>query len=95
MTTSSLKKYNFSILGEAYTLVSDDPSEDVLQSAQAVDLLLRDISSKYPLVEGKRIAVLAALQLVHRVQVLENSLQSYHRKHSDIIDCLEQKLALL
>jgi cell division protein ZapA (FtsZ GTPase activity inhibitor) len=61
------KSYKVSILGEQYSLVSDEPEGHVMQSALMVDSLLREIAEKSGSADTKKVAVLAALQLASRL----------------------------
>lgn len=78
------KNYKVTIFGEQYPLVSDEPANQVLQSAAFVDALMNELASKLKNAEPKKIAVLAALQLANQVIALQQS----HQKNADVMQQL-------
>jgi cell division protein ZapA (FtsZ GTPase activity inhibitor) len=61
------KSYKVSILGDQYSLVSDEPEGHIMQSALMVDSLLREIAEKSGSADTKKVAILAAIQLASRL----------------------------
>jgi cell division protein ZapA (FtsZ GTPase activity inhibitor) len=57
------KNCKVSIFGDVYSLVSDENQEHLMQVASQVDAMMKEIASKLPNAEVKKIAVLAALRL--------------------------------
>lgn len=87
-----IKKYKVSLFGETYTIVSDEPEERIVQCVQHVDGLMRSITESMNITDGKKSAVLAALQLASKLHDLE---QRYHQKqheHEKLIDLIDREL---
>jgi cell division protein ZapA (FtsZ GTPase activity inhibitor) len=67
-----------SIGAEIYSLVTDHTTEEISQSSRLLDDIMRSIREKSPLLDEKRVVVLAALtvatQLVKTVDSLEQIL---------------------
>jgi cell division protein ZapA len=82
------KNYKVTIFGEQYSLVSDEPANQVIQSAAFVDALMNELASKLKNAEPKKIAVLAALQLANQVIELEQS----HQKNATVMQELVQRI---
>ncbi len=66
--STQAKKYKVTIFGESYTLVSDEPEQHVVESAQNVDTLISVISRDSGIVDVKKLAVLVALQLASELK---------------------------
>ena len=89
------KQHEVSILGDRYTIMSDESAESVSMLTQKVDALMKDIASKTGLKDVRRIAVLAAIKLMHQVQELETSVQQKDREESQLINYINQQLSSL
>lgn len=90
------KKYKLSIFGEQYSFVGDEHDERVNAAARLLDMLMRDIAEKTNIIDAKRIAVLAALQLAGSLQDMEQQVDRFQETHANIlsrIDRLERDLA--
>ncbi len=57
------KRYTVRILGDDYTIVSDETDNHVMASAKQVDELMADIIGKVPSASTQKVAVLAALRI--------------------------------
>jgi cell division protein ZapA (FtsZ GTPase activity inhibitor) len=86
---NALKKYKVSLLGEPYMLVSDEPEEHLLLSAQRVDDLMKHIAERSGISDLKRIAVLASLQLANQIQHLEMLLEQHEQKELNLLTLID------
>lgn len=75
-----VKKYTVSILGENYSLLSDEASDTVLRAAHVVDSCMQEILAKSPSLDKAKVAVLTALRLALENEKHADSLDTY--KHS-------------
>ena len=87
--------YQVFILGNQYTLISDEGAEKVEELSNKVDLLMQEIAEKTECKDVRRIAVLAALKLMHRLQELETNLQKKDHEESQLINYINQQLSSL
>jgi len=70
----SAQKIKVTILGESYSLVSDESEELVKSSASLVDTMMQDLTRKLgTAVEARKIAVLVALQLANKQLATEQA----------------------
>lgn len=56
-----VKKYNVSVFNQTYSLVSDEEESVIVDAANRVDSLMKEISSRG--IDSKKAAVLAALKI--------------------------------
>jgi cell division protein ZapA (FtsZ GTPase activity inhibitor) len=82
------QEYKVSIFGDQYVLKSDEPSDQIKQAADTVDSLMKEIAGTARL-ETKQVAVLAALQLAHRILTLERLQRESQDK---IVASIDQEL---
>ena len=61
------KRYTVSILGESYTLLSDESNAHITQAANTIDKMLREILEKTTIDDPKRAAVLAAFRVTSKM----------------------------
>lgn len=88
----SVKKYQISIGGRAYSIVSDESEEDILASASLVDSLLHEMTGGNAAHNGsERAAVLVSLRLACQVKMLENYIQEYDTRQKQLIDIIDQE----
>lgn len=85
------KKFKVSIFGDQYSLVSDQPQEHVMRVAATVDSLMNDIAQATKMSDGKKIAVLAALQVADRVATLELDAQVEKKRQEALAALIEQE----
>jgi cell division protein ZapA (FtsZ GTPase activity inhibitor) len=64
-----------SIFGDQYCLASDEDEQAIVDAAARVDALMRTQSRARPDLNGRRLAVLAALQLAHLVDERDKRLE--------------------
>ncbi len=86
------KKYNVTILGEIYSLVSNESEDHVRQSAELVNTLMKDVSKKSTSLDVKKIAVLAALCMASNVKHLEAELAEIKSKQEELTGSIDHAL---
>lgn len=84
------------IFGDHYSVVSDESQSQLAHAASKVDSLMNEISTKFPHIDEKRIAVLAALQLASTIIALEAQIEHTSIRHKELVDRIEHEcIALL
>lgn len=91
----ALKKYKISVFGETYIVVSDEPEEQVFNTAKYVDDLMKHVAAKSGISESRRIAVLVSLQLASQLKDLEEKCALSARKECELSDHIDRELASL
>ena len=81
------KRYIVHILGDDYTIISDETDNHVMASARHVDALMADISNKVPSANAQKVAVLAALRIASDLLHAQAQRQE---SDSKIEACLEE-----
>jgi cell division protein ZapA (FtsZ GTPase activity inhibitor) len=84
------KKYTVQILGESYTLVSDEAESHFMEAVNRVDALMNQLSATAGKGQEKQIAVLAALQLAHNQVALEAEIYTLAQK---LVAQIDQSIA--
>lgn len=85
------KKYTVNIFGDQYVLVSNEPQDHIMTVAATVDALMRDIAETSNLSDGKKVAVLAALQITDKVVALETAAQREKIRHEALSTLIENE----
>ncbi len=91
---SQLKKYKAHILGDTYSIVSDEKESFILESVQSVDSVMREISEKMPAMDKQKVAVLAALKIASGKIQLEHFIEEEKKLSSKIMDVLDFNIRL-
>ncbi len=91
---SQLKKYRAHILGDTYSIVSDEKESFILESVQSVDSVMREISEKMPTMDKQKVAVLAALKIASGKIQLEHFIEEEKKLSSKIMDVLDFNIRL-
>ncbi|AXA83305.1 cell division protein ZapA [Lysobacter oculi] len=87
---------NVRILDRDYTVgVVAEEQASLLAAAKALDTRMRDIRGNNRMVATERIAVLAALNLAHELEMLREENARRDRALANAIDALEQRLSRL
>lgn len=87
-----VKKYNVTVLRESYTLLSDEPEQQVHQAAQLVDSLMSEIQQKCQGLELSKIAVLTALKLASTVVSGKYQVERSQQSINDLLKKIENLL---
>ena len=91
---NQLKKYKAHILGDTYSIVSDEKESFILESVQSVDSVMREISEKMPAMDKQKVAVLAALKIASGKIQLEHFIEEEKKLSSKIMDVLDFNIRL-
>jgi len=91
---SQIKKYKAHILGDTYSIVSDEKESFILESVQSVDSVMREISEKMPTMDKQKVAVLAALKIASGKIQLEHFIEEEKKLSSKIMDVLDFNIRL-
>lgn len=91
---SQVKKYKAHILGDTYSIVSDEKESFILESVQSVDSVMREISEKMPTMDKQKVAVLAALKIASGKIQLEHFIEEEKKLSSKIMDVLDFNIRL-
>ena len=90
---NELKKQTVTIFDDKYTIVSDEPEELLSQAIASTNNLMASLSEQTGLVDKKKIAVLAVLQMALRARKLELQLQVFQNKEMELIASVNRQLA--
>jgi len=85
------KKYNVTIFGDPYVLVSNDAPEHIMSVAARVDVLMQDIAQAATISDKKKVAVLAALQMAERLIALEKEVAREKEKHKALVGKIDRE----
>ncbi len=88
--SEAVKRYDVTICGQSYSLVSERPLDFISQAAALIDTSLKELKSKAPLVDEKRAAVLVALQMASKFLESEER-QRLEQAHASELIALIQK----
>lgn len=91
--SKELKKYTVMILGEPFSLVTDEPEEHVLQAAQKADRALGEIKGQAPAADARKVAILGVLQLASEYIHLQAKAACNGRIHEELIDLIDQEIS--
>lgn len=87
-----VKKHKVSLFGETYTLVSDESEEHIVQCVEQVDALMRSITESMKVTDGKRAAILAALQFASKNRELEETFARALLEQEKLVHFIEREL---
>ena len=91
--SSSTEPVSVRVLDRDYTIgVSADERESLMAAAQLLDKQMREIKGANRMTAVDRIAVLAALNLAHELQLLRNERTTGDREISDTLTDLHRRL---
>jgi len=93
MTTS--KKYIVTILGQKYSLVSDEPEELIMRSAEIVNGLMAEITQRSSTVDSTKVAVLVSLKLARDYLAAQQVIQAHTQHYSHLVTVLDTALRTL
>ena len=80
------KRYQATIFGDTYSLVSDEDALDVERAAQQLDVHMKEIAERSGCTDTKSIAVLAALKFVRALHEAEQRANLSHLKIQALIE---------
>ncbi|MEI8207732.1 MAG: cell division protein ZapA [Methylococcales bacterium] len=81
------------IMGKEYRIACDlEDQEDLIYSAQQLDLQMRRMRDSGKVAGPDRVAVMAALNLAHELQTVKNENARLNKKLSDCLDKLSGRI---
>ena len=87
---------NVRILGREYTVgVTAEERESLVAASRVLDSRMRELRGNNRMVAMERVAVLAALNLAHELEILREENRSRDRALANALDALERRLAQL
>lgn len=90
--TETTKSIKIHILGEDYSIVSDESADHIVQAAELVNSYMQEITAKSSVSNEKRIAVLGALRLASKLVQLEAAVSQDKKKEQELIALLDTVL---
>lgn len=86
------KQYKVLIFGDQYTLISDEPQEQVMRSAVIVDSYMKEIAQKLPYLDEKKVAVLSAVRLASQFIGSQVAQECDKKKQEMLIQFIDQQI---
>lgn len=90
--SEAVKRYEVTICGQAYSLVSDRPLDFIDQAAALIDSSLKELKTKAPQLDEKRAAVLVALQMASKFLEAEATQESYDDHALQLVELIQKAL---
>jgi cell division protein ZapA (FtsZ GTPase activity inhibitor) len=90
----SKKSLEITILGEPYTLVTDESEEHIILSANYADRVMK-IIERAGVVDRKKIAVLASLQLASELLKVEHAAKASQEKSDRLHEWVDRQNRIL
>ena len=87
-----VKRFQISIFGESYTIISDEAENEVLTAVSLVDSLMKETASKSAVIDHKKVAIFVALKLATKMLNLESETNKIKEKGDLLIKMLDQEL---
>ncbi|OGB84599.1 hypothetical protein A3F66_06405 [candidate division TM6 bacterium RIFCSPHIGHO2_12_FULL_32_22] len=84
------KKYKVCILGETYSLVSDESEDLVNKSVNFINELVSEIKEKSSGVADNKIVAFALIKTALRMSTINTELEAYKYKTKELEDMLNQ-----
>ncbi len=90
--TNEAKKFTVTILGQSYTIVSDEDEERVLQAAALVDASMQGIIQKANGLDPEKVAVLVALKYASKLLAQESIMQNISKRELELISIINREM---
>jgi len=85
-----MKKYTIELFGESYTIVSDEPSDDLTQAVEYFNQCMEILSSESGLKEAKKVALLTGLQLSQELLRMQRNVAKLESSETKVQSLLEK-----
>lgn len=92
---SAVKTYKVTIFGDQYHLASDEQESRVQESVLMVQSNMQEIAQQLSLNDGKKVAVLTALQLAEKHAQLQDAWQESKQLINDLNSKLSKAIDFL
>jgi cell division protein ZapA (FtsZ GTPase activity inhibitor) len=89
------KKYTLTILGQAYTVITDEPELLVVNAARLLDSLMKEIAQKAKNIDGQKVAVLAALQCASKLLACQALQENVSKRELELILAIDREIMQL
>lgn len=89
---TQVQKFNVAVFGETYHLATDESQEFVLEAAASIDQLMRQIARESGILDARRIAVLAALQVAFQAQQMKEQLEQAVQEHARLAELIDREI---
>lgn len=90
--THEAKKFTVTILGQTYTLMSDETEEHIERAAAVVDTAMREILQKIPHIDAQKVAVLVALKYASKFLAQESNMHSISKRETELIGLINREM---
>jgi cell division protein ZapA (FtsZ GTPase activity inhibitor) len=90
MMKKELRSYRVTILGEEYSLMSDETEEHIVESANYVHILLQDALRKAPYSDPKKITILIALKLASELLTKQTVSKQQEEKTIELLQDIDR-----
>lgn len=87
-----VESYRVVILGDEYTIMSDEPEEHIIKAANYTHALMQEIVQKAPYALPKTVAVLAALRLASKVINAEERTKKRDERNAEVANLIDREL---
>lgn len=89
-----LKKYQINILGESYTILSDESDQAVNDAVSLMNSLINEITAKSSTsVDNKKVAIFVALKLASKLRDLQYKCKMVEEKEKLLIQSIDKELS--
>lgn len=89
------KKYTVTILGQKYSLVSDEPEELIMRAAEIVNGLMAEITQRATSIDTAKVAVLVSLKLARDYLACQQVVQAHTNHTTHLATVLDTALRTL
>lgn len=87
-----VKKYQLNILGESFTIVSDEPEQEITKAIGYVDSLMKEFSIKSCSADTKKIALLTAIKIACKMINIESEYEKLMDRENKIVSLIDKEL---
>jgi cell division protein ZapA (FtsZ GTPase activity inhibitor) len=86
--TTLTQKFNITLLGRSYTIVTDESERDLAMAAQQLDETMKQIVAATSVVDVQKVAVLAALKIALSQVQLEQKIAVQADQQAKLMDLI-------
>jgi len=84
------QKYKVTLMGQSYTIISDELEQDILEAAKLVEKAMREATVQSAVSDNNKITLLAALNLALRAAQVERKMFENIGHQSKLIDLIAE-----
>jgi cell division protein ZapA (FtsZ GTPase activity inhibitor) len=92
---SEVKNYKVTIFGNQYSILSDEPYDQVHESVAMLDTMMQEMAKKNQISNTNTLAVLVALKVVHSLREYTALSNQQEAVHGDLVRHMDQTLKIL